>query len=192
MVDFIYEKHNVLNLEQCTKFIKVFEEYNNYNVDGSVGKGVDTSIKDSTDFYFTPFNRELVKKLYGQSVQDMLDEVLVNVYRYMDKYPVFKDSDISFDPFNLQRYTPGQGFHAWHYEKFEDTIRLFVWMIYLNDVPDGGTQFMMQERIVKAEQGKLVIFPADWTYTHRGEISNTTTKYILTGWVSLLNSNNKE
>jgi hypothetical protein len=64
-------------------------------------------------------------------------------------------------------------------------------MIYLNDVPDGGTQFMMQERTIKAEQGKLLFFPADWTYTHKGEVSNTTTKYILTGWISLVDSHGK-
>jgi hypothetical protein len=49
----------------------------------------------------------------------------------------------------------------------------------------------MQERTVKAEQGKLLFFPADWTYTHKGEVSNTTTKYILTGWISLVDSHGK-
>jgi hypothetical protein len=55
-------------------------------------------------------------------------------------------------------------------------------MIYLNDVNDGGTEFKYQNHLEKAEQGKLLIWPAEWIFTHKGQISNTTTKYILTGW----------
>jgi hypothetical protein len=57
-------------------------------------------------------------------------------------------------------------------------------MIYLNDVEDGGTEFMKQKHTEKAEAGKLIIWPADWTHAHRGEVSTTKTKYILTGWFS--------
>ena len=31
--------------------------------------------------------------------------------------------------------------------------------------------------------GKIVCWPCDWTHTHRGIISDTETKYIMTGWV---------
>jgi len=31
--------------------------------------------------------------------------------------------------------------------------------------------------------GKVIIFPADWTFTHRGIVSKTQTKYIITGWL---------
>jgi hypothetical protein len=191
MVDFIYEKHNVLTKEQCEDFINIFEENSKYNIDGVVGNGLDKAVKESKDFQFGDTNLHITKRIYGERVPDMLDAVMVEMYKYMDQFPIFEMTTISIDPFNLQKYEPGQGFHQWHYESTEDSIRLFVWMIYLNDVPDGGTQFMMQERTVKAEQGKLVFFPADWTYTHKGEVSNTTTKYILTGWISLVDSHGK-
>ena len=61
--------------------------------------------------------------------------------------------------------------------------RVLVWMIYLNDVTDRGeTEFYFQHHFERPEEGKLVIWPADWTYTHRGIASPTQTKYILTGW----------
>jgi hypothetical protein len=191
MVDFIYEKHNALTKEQCEDFIRIFEDNSKYNIDGVVGMGLNKAIKESKDFQFDDENVSLVQRLYGERVPDMLDVVMVQMYNYMDQFPIFEMSTISIDPFNLQKYEPGQGFYEWHYESTKDSIRLFVWMIYLNDVPDGGTQFMMQERTVKAEQGKLVFFPADWTYTHKGEVSETTTKYILTGWISLIDSHGK-
>jgi hypothetical protein len=191
MVDFIYEKHNALTKEQCEDLINIFEENNKYQVEGLIGNGINKSVKESTDFHFDDDNLKIVQRIYGERIPDMLDAMLVEMYKYMDQFPIFEMTTVSIDSFNLQKYEPGQGFHKWHYESTTDKIRLFVWMIYLNDVPDGGTQFMMQERTVKAEQGKLLFFPADWTYTHKGEVSNTTTKYILTGWISLVDSHGK-
>jgi hypothetical protein len=191
LVDFIYEKHNVLTKEQCEDLINIFEENNRYQVEGLIGNGINKSVKESTDFHFDDQNLKIVQRIYGERIPDMLDAMVVEMYKYMDQFPIFEMSTVSIDSFNLQKYEPGQGFHKWHYESTKDSIRLFVWMIYLNDVPDGGTQFMMQERTIKAEQGKLLFFPADWTYTHKGEVSNTTTKYILTGWISLVDSHGK-
>jgi hypothetical protein len=56
-------------------------------------------------------------------------------------------------------------------------------MTYLNTVTDnGGTEFLNQQLIINAEKGKTVIWPADWTHTHRGVVSATQDKYIITGW----------
>jgi hypothetical protein len=60
-------------------------------------------------------------------------------------------------------------------------------MTYLNTVTDqGGTEFLHQNLTVNAEQGKTLIWPADWTYTHRGVISPTQEKYIITGWFNYI------
>jgi hypothetical protein len=186
LVNFIYEKHNVLTKEQCEDLINIFEENNRYQVEGLIGNGINKSVKESTDFHFDDDNLKIVQRIYGERIPDMLDVMVVEMYKYMDQFPIFEMTTVSIDSFNLQKYEPGQGFHKWHYESTKDNIRLFVWMMYLNDVPDGGTQFMMQERTIKAEQGKLLFFPADWTHTHRGQVSHTQSKYILTGWISLV------
>ena len=57
-------------------------------------------------------------------------------------------------------------------------------MVYLNDVSDGGTEFKLQNLTVEAKKGKVVFWPVDWTHTHRGQVSDTDTKYIATGWYS--------
>ena len=65
--------------------------------------------------------------------------------------------------------------------------RHLVFMTYLNDVEDKGeTEFVLQNLKVKAEKGKTVIWPSDWTHTHRGIISPTQEKYIVTGWFSFV------
>jgi hypothetical protein len=58
-------------------------------------------------------------------------------------------------------------------------------MTYLNDVFEGGeTEFYYQNIKVNARKGLTLVWPADWTHTHRGLVSNTQEKYIVTGWLN--------
>jgi len=93
------------------------------------------------------------------------------------------------EPFNIQHYKKGQGFYQWHYERMANVEtnwrRSLVFMTYLNDVEDGGTEFLNQECEVRARKNLTLIWPADWTHTHRGVISQTKEKTIITGWIKL-------
>jgi hypothetical protein len=60
-------------------------------------------------------------------------------------------------------------------------------MTYLNDINDGGeTEFLYQNIKIKPKKGLTLIFPADWTFTHRGIASSTEEKFIVTGWYNYL------
>jgi len=77
-----------------------------------------------------------------------------------------------------------EGFNYYHYERddLSTCSRNLVFMTYLNDVEDGGTQFKYQNLITPAKKGLTLIWPTDFTHTHRGVISQTKEKYIVTGW----------
>lgn len=188
LIDFIHRK-SLLTKQQCEEIINIFESNDKYINDGYIGDGINHEVKHSSDFYVYPDSKNIVDRLYGEKLTDVVDKMIVEMYKYMDLFPIFLNTSVEVDGYNIQRYLPSQGFKSWHYESTEEKIRLFVWMVYLNDVDDGGTEFMFQKHIEPAEQGKLLFFPADWTYTHRGQISETKTKYILTGWISLTNQN---
>ena len=57
-------------------------------------------------------------------------------------------------------------------------------MTYLNNVDEGGTEFYYQKMITPAKKGLTLIWPTDWTHTHKGQISKTQEKFIITGWYS--------
>jgi len=57
-------------------------------------------------------------------------------------------------------------------------------MTFLNDVPNGGTQFFYQELTIPAKKGLTIIWPAEWTHTHKGQITKEHEKMIFTGWLS--------
>jgi hypothetical protein len=88
--------------------------------------------------------------------------------------------------FKIQKTEPGQGYHIWHCESGsrECCTRILAWTLYLNDVEEGGeTEFIYQHMRVKPKQGTLVIWPAAFTHTHRGNPPLTGAKYIVTGWI---------
>lgn len=149
---------------------------------GNYGKGnLDLSGKDSTDVNLPPgelaarYIRELnrVARAYGAQYEYSMKLVPWGVV----------------EPIAIQHYSPGGGFKVWHFERDNSdeliTRRHLAFMTYLNTVEDGGgTSFHYQGVTVKAEKGLTLIWPVEWTHTHKGEVSETEEKYIVTGWFS--------
>jgi hypothetical protein len=92
---------------------------------------------------------------------------------------------------NLQKYLAGSGgYPHWHSEiypkdvKCEALHRAVLYTIYLNTVPEAGeTEFFYQGRKIKPEAGTLLIAPAGFTHTHRGNTPVGSDKYIATSWI---------
>jgi hypothetical protein len=150
---------------------------------GFEGKqGIHKEIKDSIDLPFPQPGVQPEIDTYLSSLQEVLN-------KYIEKYPMcntYSGFSISEHP-NIQSYPPGGGYKSWHAERMNSQFpynnRHLVFMTYLNTVNDeGGTEFYHQNFKCKPEKGLTLIWPADWTFTHRGVISKTETKYITTGW----------
>ncbi|MCG8464755.1 MAG: 2OG-Fe(II) oxygenase [Xanthomonadales bacterium] len=92
---------------------------------------------------------------------------------------------------NMQKYLVGKGnYNHWHSEVYpqqgsvDPLHRVLLFQFYLNPVQDGGhTNFYYQGRKVRPKRGRLVIAPAGFTHTHRGEIPKSEDKYVITSWV---------
>ena len=89
----------------------------------------------------------------------------------------------------LQKTLPGQGFHNWHFEtgisrNGTELSRALTWTLFLNDLPEGEgeLEFLHYGKRLQPCKGNIVIFPAYFMHTHRGNPPVTTTKYIATGW----------
>jgi hypothetical protein len=193
-MDFIFRKNNFLSSEMCTELINTFESSPlraRGCIAGKNGEGVEVDfIKQSTDVTFWPdfLDKEENKKEWGDLLNKFQHKLQFEIDNYVERYePLENMTKFVLDGYNIQKYEPSEGFYEWHCERAHVATlsRMLVFMVYLNDLDDGGTEFMYQNHIEKAETGKLLIWPTDWTYYHRGQISNTKTKYILTGWYSL-------
>jgi hypothetical protein len=121
-----------------------------------------------------------------------LDKV-INLY--MEEYPHLKEiKKLEAVTVQVQVYDPAHSYSILHCENDGSPLvstRCLVFMTYLNDVTDDGeTEFYHQQLKVKPEKGLTLIWPADWTFTHRGITSLTEEKYIVTGWYNFINKGN--
>ncbi len=163
----------------CDNLINYFESNPN-KFKGRVGSNGEVKIseKDSTDLGILDFKVPVIK--------EYLTHLYFVIKEYQKKY-IYSDigqSSWSLKPFNIQRYLPNEGFHAWHTERHNvgSSLRHLTFMTYLNNVNDGGeTEFFYQQLKIKPKKGLTLIWGTDWTFTHRGIPSKTETKYITTG-----------
>lgn len=92
---------------------------------------------------------------------------------------------------NLQWYQADQGgYPYWHCELYpkdaacETLHRHLLWTLYLNDdFAEGETEFLFQKRKVAPRTGSLLLAPAGFTHTHRGNRPRGGDKFIATSWV---------
>ena len=190
MSNFIFEDY-LPDLTLCDKIIYWYENENwaiRSQEPGKSTKGVDEETKKSTDISISPvdFYRAPLIPMY-------LDELKIIVDKYIKLYPFAADT-VEFgicehEGVNVQRYLPGEGYYKWHFERgrgdYPINNRHLVWMTYLNDVEEGGgTEFLHQEYSTTAKKGKTLVWPVDWTHTHRGIVAPNETKYIITGWLN--------
>ncbi len=178
----------------CDDLIKYFQYNKKYANRGtqrsSTGAGaVKKDEKDSLDLSIGSTNFDTVIGEYREELQKILN-IYLDEYQFANKVSSF---DI-VENFNLQKYEIKCGFKKWHCENDggfnKDRARHLVFMTYLNNVEDGGTEFLYQKIKTKAEKGLTLIWPSAWTHTHRGIISTKKEKYIVTGWYSFRENNN--
>ena len=166
----------------CDNLVLYFNENKNEHFPGMSGNKVNKDIKDSVDIQIKKNHKNSILSDY----ENALDEVMKN---YRDKYSELKkqQSYSINEDWNIQYYKPNGGFKKWHCENsYYDNVssRVLVFQTFLNDVDGGGTEFLYQNKLINAKKGLTLIWPAYWTHTHKGQISNKNEKYIATGWYS--------
>ena len=112
--------------------------------------------------------------------------------QYIAKYYVFSKDTLEASTIKIQKTSPEEGYHVWHYENmsYQHSSRRLVYMVYLNDVEEGGeTEFLHQRLRVKPKKGTILLFPPSFTHTHRGNPPLSGDKYAITGWMLCKNLN---
>ena len=155
-------------------------EYHKHNLEyKNIGKSIGANeMKKSTDVTVFPASQNPFVLMYKKLL-----------FGYVREYNASYDNPLAeltiADGFNIQHYKPGEGYLNWHSERSIHLThqRALTFMTYLNDVEDGGgTEFKYQGLRHNAKKGKTLIWPSDFTHTHRGQKSETQEKYITTGW----------
>lgn len=187
--DFIEIYPNAVSHENCEEFIRYFNHLRNDTILVDSGwtdtqKGTDRE-DESINLSAYHFKMRLVYDDFMSSYLNVTDQC---IKKYLEKYGVLSENKLMMKDVKIQRTSVGGGFHKWHYEAnpLEYTDRVLVTQLYLNDNFDGGeTEFLYLHKRIKPEKGSVIIYPAGFTHTHRGNPPLTGEKYIITGWINM-------
>jgi hypothetical protein len=199
MNKFIYLNPHSIPKELCSDIIQYFEEEKDNWYKGVTASGVNNDIKDTFDFQI----RTNDPKSKWFKVQNFLSQELNrNVNKYMkslndnpkynenrkdnQKFKLIGAKYLTEATFQMQKYLKNQGKYIYHNDFSVDfpekKYRVITYLWYINTVEEGGETEVLGETSVKPEAGKLLLFPACWTFPHTGKIPISDDKYIITGW----------
>lgn len=184
----IYENPHCLPRELCETIINFFEEEGDARYKGIVMSGVYEEIKNTLDFIIPNDGEnkkwERINNVLIKSLKTNIDLYLKHIN---DKYEISicDSTKISIEPFLIQKYKKGVGKYEYHNDfQLRDTdYRILTFLWYLNNITEGGETEFFGDIKITPEDGKLIIFPANWTFPHCGKMPLSSDKYIVTGWV---------
>ena len=139
-------------------------------------------IKKSLEITIQP--KDLKNFFYQEELLKCLKQY-ISKYKFANKVNTYGISNNT----KIQYYNKGWGFYEWHLENDGSPSvinRHLVFSTYLNNVENGGTEFLYQDYVTQAKKGSTIIFPAIWTHAHKGQIAQDQEKYIITGWFNFL------
>ena len=164
-----------------------------------------TNLNDWKEFDSYLFNKlteglkTFQNKLKERLKERNIDESIMNSFNIFN-------NNIDDTGYMIMHYTANEGFYKWHHDGYGGItthynkdggieykkecvdkngklrIRQYTFLWYLNDVEEGGETYLLHKK-VKAEKGKLLLFPANLTYPHKGSLPTSNDKYICTGWI---------
>lgn len=174
--------------EICDATIRQFDNYEQLGFTYSRGHHKRHSVEDRSLNLddFTKNNMEEYP-FQGEEIVPFLTDTLKHecIPHYTDLQGL-RDDELGVFEGKIQKTQPTEGFHTWHWERVKTkNYRVLVWTIFLNDVEDGGEmEFKHQSLRISPKQGDVLIWPAGFTHTHRGNPPLKSNKYIVTGWIN--------
>lgn len=177
--DLIKIEENVLSDNICDYLIDCFENnQSNHEVISNDRR------PNFTQLNVTQLSKQFdeLEKYHKQLIKIVIERKK-SYYSYINSN-CFPESN-AFEYFRIKRYLPNSNevFDA-HVDvtDHESARRFLSFMVYLNDVDDGG-ETVFDDLVIKPKKGKLVIFPPLWMFPHKGKEPLSGPKYILTTYL---------
>jgi|TARA_R100001460_G_scaffold86484_1_gene127963 hypothetical protein len=188
--NFIGVYDNYITDIDCNQAITFFEEQNNFNraISRQAFESAPVFNKKDNQYFANQGNTDVWVETIKPLVFNF-DQALKHYERETGIKEVYGDDDFKYTTMKIQKTVPKGGYHVWHIEHnkgLDNSNRALAWLIYLNDIEEGGeTEFLNQSMRVQPKKGRIVMWPAAFPYVHRGNPPLKEEKYILTSWMTI-------
>jgi len=180
MLDHIEIYDDVIPLEFCNKLIDLFDKHHT-QIQHAPGWMDQIGMCDKN-----PKFPGMPKPYNWASESKQLNEL---IEPYIEKYKIKYDllamlpKKLDQEAYRIKRYKKNEQEFRLHADcsTLVNSSRFLAVLIYLND-SDAGTEFPMQEKMVDAIGGRIVVFPPMWLWPHRGLRPTIGDKYIISAY----------
>ena len=189
--EFIGMYENVFPDGFCSHMIEEFERLLHMGMCGNRQSSEGARKYDKQDhFYALNIKNHSFSKFDNVSVIDIFTHGLQMCFdEYIHQFDILKDVRLNSTMIKMQKTSPGEGYHIWHCEQNNDdqSSRCLVYSAYLNTIEEAGeTEFLYQKVRIPPKENTMILWPAAFTHTHRGNVVHgNKSKYIITGWFYL-------
>lgn len=163
--------------------------YGTVSRQGKTLGGLDTSTKYSMDLGLSEANAVENGYEWDKDFAHIEQELTLSLTAAVNYYKskvrsLYQWNDIEDTGFNIQMYPRMFGRYVEHVDSapsdYRSVTRVLAALFYLNDVEVGGeTSFEDFGVSVSPREGRLVLFPALWTHTHKAEVPLSDDKWII-------------
>ncbi len=185
---------NAATDEECDTLLKWFLDNEDRHEDGMVhGSG------DSRDGI--PVSNQIIKnhkiarQIYPMPedpVSDLMTQIIFGgLTKYSELYPIPNGQPLCARDYSIRVYHKGIGCFKEHADQIAGSLvtRVFAIIFYLNDVEEGGeTEFPYLNIKVAPVKGRLLIFPCNYLFRHRGNIPISNDKFIITSFINFVDA----
>jgi hypothetical protein len=187
----IWEKRNSLTSGVCKELISKFEIDPDKIPDIILNEQGDRMIKKSTALNISALESwksldSILFDYFNESIKGYIERLLkMNYFMPFNKSYEIKDSGYIIEKYDIPRDGEIQGIYSWHNDFFVEKIgtSILTIIVFLGDVKDGGEMEFIDGAKIKAETGKIVIFPSTWEMVYRINSPESNPLYICKGYL---------
>ena len=179
-MNLIHKCSAAFSRESCEKAINWFEQ----NIDRACAGGAGAMFLNNLELTIRPDASGEFFDLVAAATRKGADE-------FKEKYKLLDTNlgawTLDFTSIQLSKWEPNNYYEYIHCETGPDNFlsrnrRVFSWIIYLNDIKQGGgTEFIYQEITTIPKAGDFYIWPSGASHIHRGVNAPLEKKYTITG-----------
>jgi hypothetical protein len=162
--NFIHEAPYMLAENNCKHLIQYFENNKQLCKENYIEIN-ETSIDD-------PHIYEIINEIYN-----VFDNQFKIYFSKLSEFYNIHHNKFGTSQIRIEKQSKGQQVG----DKHELTPTSLVYLFFLNNIDNGGDMCFFNDKTIKAETGKLILFPKEWFLTFKEHIPISDDKYILYG-----------